>query len=212
MTLDFAGREKCEGQYRGSTSIAAKQISLECTNGKTGIAIIDATQVTNTASVRYNIEGFRKGSIAISLGGQVAEPNQPSSTQQTPATSKKPESRMVENYSGLGDPGPIAAEAGEFPTQYRSAVAAYLKRYLKDPYSFIDGRIARPFYVGRLHPTWIVCVQGRSKNSYGAYTGLKFFELHMRKGKVLDYATEEGEDAWWCNRNENRLALSKFTL
>ena len=57
-----------------------------------------------------------------------------------------------------------------------------------------------------------MCVQGRSKKSYGAYTGLKFIELPMRKGEVLGYATDEGEEAWWCNNNENKLTLSKLTL
>ena len=126
--------------------------------------------------------------------------------------SEEPVRKMVENYNGAGDPGPIAAIAGDFPNDYRSKAKTYLKRHMKDPHSFKDGKIATPFYVGRLFPSWIVCVQGRSKNGYGAYSGLKFFEIHMRNGEILPHLTDEGEEAWWCNRSEHKLEFSKFTL
>ena len=130
-----------------------------------------------------------------------------------PSNLDEPVSRkMVENYTGAGDPGPIAPVAGDFPEDYQAKVKAYLQRYMKDPDSFKDGKIATPFYVGRLYPSWIVCVQGRSKNSYGAYTGLKFIEMHIRQGEVLHIHTDEGDDAWWCNQSENKLKFSKFTL
>lgn len=172
VTLDFAGREKCEGQYRGSTSIAAKQISLECTNGKTGIAIIDATQVTNTASVRYNIEGFRKGSIAISLGGQVPV----SDTKSTIEKSSK-------QVSSQKNPPQPAFTPTSVSSSTLSTIRKELKQKMKDPSSVKFGQYkALKLFDSATNKSVIaVCGKYNAKNSYGGYVGYKLFLAEQRE-------------------------------
>jgi hypothetical protein len=218
LTLDFEGQDICSGTYSGSAAVSVQAVTLSCTNGFEGAATVDATQVRDVATVDFQIPDFQSGRIAIALGAQVSSSQVTNNSgaavveNGTGQSSSGVEPLMVDGYRGVGDPGPVRSVAGGFPSNYQTAVAAYLRTSLKDPYSFRDGRIARPFYVGRLFPSWIVCVQGRSTNSYGAYTGLKFFQITMRDGEVLPVHTEEGSEAWWCNRYAAGLELTSFDL
>ena len=172
VTLDFAGREKCEGQYRGSTAIEAKQISLTCTNGKTGTATVDASQITNTASIRYNIDSFRKGSIVIPLGGQVSKSD-------TSSTQKKPSKPAVEEKK----PSHPAATPTKVSSATLSSVRREVKQKMKDPDSIKFGqyKALKLFNNETKKSTIVICGKYNAKNSYGGYVGDKLFLAKKRE-------------------------------
>ena len=204
LALSFDGNQRCQGEYTGSALVAVQTVSLRCDNNMTGAAEVDATKDAGFAQIQFNIPEFRKGSLRLALN------DSPRQEVQTAAAITS--ANMVENYKGIGDPGPIKPIAGPYPRNYKTAVRSYFIEVLNDPYSFKDGTISKPYYIGRLFPSWIICVKGRTKNGFGAYTGLKYFKVLMRDGKVLPAHTTEGKDASWCNRRDGKLETQVFSL
>jgi hypothetical protein len=172
ITLDFSGRERCEGQYRGSASIEAKQVSLTCTNGKAGTATVDATQIKNTASIKYNIDGFRRGSIVIPLGGQV-------SNDDTSLAEKKPSKPVVE----VRKPSHLAATSTKVTSATLSSARREVKQQMKDPDSikFGEYRALKLFDDETKKSVIAICGKYNAKNSYGGYTGDKLFLAKQRE-------------------------------
>jgi hypothetical protein len=86
----------------------------------------------------------------------------------------------------IDDPGP-------YPDSYEQIIKDWLHTHLKDPYSIRDLSIGHPMegsvWTGLLYhgavPAWRSCTRLNSKNSYGAYTGIKGFEFYIRDGEVV---------------------------
>ncbi len=80
------------------------------------------------------------------------------------------------------------ALASQVPENYRSQVAAYFRKTLKDPYSVRDAEISSPtsVFVGLINGGSLpgVCVKMNGKNSFGAYIGIKTVAVSFQNGAV----------------------------
>ena len=162
LTLNFDGKEVCNGTYPDSASINAQPVSLTCTNGLDGTATVDATQGDNVASVDFNIPSFHAGRVEIPLLGKVA-PNKDGTTVNT----------SVDSASVLQDnPGPKAVTISN---QQLRAIRSSIRERLRDPSSAIFGdyRALRIYNNGETELA--VCGLVNAKNAYGGYTGEQMF-------------------------------------
>lgn len=86
---------------------------------------------------------------------------------------------------------PAARLAADAPPNYKALVAARLRETLKDPYSVREAGISAPF-LGVEGLIWgertLVCIRMNGKNSFGAYTGLKYGVAAFKDGRVTGIA------------------------
>lgn len=84
------------------------------------------------------------------------------------------------------------------PANYRAMVADHIRKTFKDPYSIRDASISRPIpgtsLIGRVYT---VCVWSNSKNSFGAYTGVKPVTILIRDGTIT--GSDEQYAGLTCN-------------
>jgi hypothetical protein len=79
------------------------------------------------------------------------------------------------------------------PTNYRPAVAEYIRKTFFDPYSIRDAGIAppRPGWafggnsMGAYKTGWAICVRANAKNRMGAYSGVKENIYIFQDGRVV---------------------------
>ena len=79
------------------------------------------------------------------------------------------------------------------PTNYRQAVAEYIRKSFFDPYSIRDAGIAPPrpgwgfggTSFGEYKTGWAVCVRANAKNRMGAYGGSKETIYIIQDGRVV---------------------------
>ena len=84
-------------------------------------------------------------------------------------------------------------QAGQYPSNYRDVIKAYMNNTYYDPYSLRDVSISAPEprnVVG--YKGWVVCVQANAKNRLGGYTGLETTAYMLSQGAVADTFT--GQD------------------
>jgi hypothetical protein len=94
------------------------------------------------------------------------------------------------DHLAKNDPGP-------YPTNYKQVVGNYLPASLKDPYSVQSLSASQPQKVtvdtglagGGNVQAWQSCVTYNAKNSYGAYTGIRYYTFTFRDGQLFSDAT-----------------------
>lgn len=99
-----------------------------------------------------------------------------------------------------GPPAP-PVDPGPPPEGWRKSVEDYLQTALKDPYSAVKrqsstvwrGQFRTSTSWGKKIPAWAVCYAVNAKNSYGAYTGERFYLFLLSDDGYLIEAMPSGE-------------------
>lgn len=80
------------------------------------------------------------------------------------------------------------------PQNYKQVIAQKIKESVKDPYSIRSAEISAPApgFVGLVRGgnQPVVCARFNSKNSFGAYTGVKDWAFIFQNGQLTDMIPE----------------------